>query len=94
MEKIKELEAIAREMVGDGQSPNLFFVSRKGIIEMVTGDFQAAYKFWKNLPRDVETMLEDRKWGVIADTSPEEENSIKLVTWDDSKFFLKWKRTA
>lgn len=89
MKKIAEFEQMARDMVGDGLVPNLFFVSCKGTIGMITGDFQAAYDYWKALPKTMETTLEDRQWGVIADTSPDEDNSKLLVTWDDSRAFLK-----
>jgi hypothetical protein len=82
--KVEEVEAIARKVVGDGKSPNLFFVSQEGVILTVTRDFELAYQQWRALPRNVETALEDRKNGVIADTGPVEEGSKRLVTTDDS----------
>jgi len=84
--KIESLELMAREMVGDGQSPNLYFVSLEGVIITVTRDFRTAHAEWSSLPTNVETMLEDRKNGVICDTSPIEDGSPILRTYDDSHF--------
>jgi len=90
--KIKQLNQLATEMVGDGGKHNVFFVSLEGNVQLVTTDFWVAYEFWKSLtPRlsGKETMLEDRKWGVICDRSPIEDGSTKLQTWDDSESFLR-----
>jgi predicted glutamine amidotransferase len=86
--RIKELNKLATEMVGDGQSPNLFFVSINGNILMVTTDFPAAHALWSRLPRDVETMLEDRQNGVLASTEPVDDGSKVLRTYDDSNHML------
>ena len=90
--KIESLEAMAREMVGDGQSPNLFFVSIEGVIVTVTRDFGLAHRQWQSLSRSQETALEDRKFGVICSTEPQDGNSKKLATWDDSQSFLRMYR--
>ena len=84
--KIKKLEDLAREMVGDGKSPHLYFVSieHKGVV-LVSRDFEPAYEYWKSLPRNIETMLEDRHVGVICSTEPQAEGSTRLVTYDDSR---------
>ena len=90
--KIKELNKLATEMVGDSGKPNVFFVSLEGNVQMVTTDFWQAYDYWKSLtPRlsGKETMLEDRKYGVICDRSPSEHNAGKLMTWDESGMFLR-----
>lgn len=87
--KIEEFEELARNMVGDGKAPNVFFVSLNGRIQTITENFQLAYSEWKRLPRNVETALEDRQWGIICDNSPDEEKSNKLTFYDDSASFLK-----
>jgi len=84
MKRIESLENIARETVGDGKSPNLFFVSVEGNIGMITQDFLAAYRYWRDLPRNIETALEDRKTGTICDTTPIEDGSAILRTYDDA----------
>ena len=83
--KIPELNKLATEMVGDGQSPNLFFVSCKGNILLVTTEFDTAYDYWRFMPRDVETMLEDRLNGVLASTESIEDGSTILRTYDDTR---------
>lgn len=85
--RIKQLERMATNMVADGKSPNLFFVSIQGVIVTVTRNFKLAYNQWKSLT-GLERTLEDRKWGTICDAycptvSP------KLVIVDDSEQFKK-----
>jgi len=86
--KIEALEALARDMVGDGKFPDVFFVSCEphGLL-MITPDFFAAYQFWRQLPRNVETALENRTFGCICTTEPQEDGSTILVTYDDSESF-------
>lgn len=89
--KIKALEELARNMVGDGESPNLFFVSDCGAIITITRDFQVAYSEWKKLafrsPR-LPCMLEDRKTGVICDVDKDEYSKDgRLILRDDSYHF-------
>lgn len=88
--KIKEIEALPRNMVGDDKKPNVFFVSDAddGVI-LMSRTFAVAYDFWKKLPINVESALEDRQYGVICDRSPDEKNPTKIVTHDDSQDFLK-----
>ena len=81
--KIKALDALATELVGDGKSPNLYFVSLAGTVIMVSRDGNAAHRFWKSLGRNVETALEDRCVGLLASTEPIEEGSKQLRTYDD-----------
>jgi hypothetical protein len=84
--RIKKLEELASEVIGDGLSPNLYFVTEEGRgVILVSRDFDAAYDCWRFLPRSIETTLEDRKFGVICSTQPEEEGSKKLRTYDDSR---------
>ncbi len=80
--RIEALEAIARDVIGDGKRPNMFFVSVKGNIQMITTEYAQAINYWRSLPRNMETCLEDRLTGVIADTSPIEDNSPTLRTYD------------
>ncbi len=93
--KIKELEKLASEMVGDGKLPHLFFVSTheggkksRGVI-LITRSFELAYMVWSNLPRTFESSLEGRKFGTICSVEPEEDGSKKLIVIDDSRMFRK-----
>lgn len=87
--RVKELETLATEMVGDGKKPNLFFVSEQGNILLVTRIFQAAYDLWYrvSLRVDVECALEDRLTGVIASVEPSEDDPKKLMLLDMSRQF-------
>lgn len=85
--KHKALNALATEMVGDGKSGNLFFVTDQGNVVTVSGDFKVAYGHWKQLAARrplIESALEDRHHGVIASVEPEDENGPGLVVFDDS----------
>lgn len=89
--KIESLEKLARNMVGDGNSPNLYFVSDCGVCITITRNFSLAYQQWRALadriPR-IESALEDRKNGTIADVSPESDDSgAKLIFTDSSRQF-------
>lgn len=79
--RIEELESLARVMVGDGKSPNVYFVGVEGNLLMITLDVVSAYRFWQSLAHGqrVETSLEDRKIGVIASVEPEEDGSQRLT---------------
>lgn len=76
--KIETLEAIPRKMVGDGKAPNVYFVStlKDGVI-LITRDFQAAYDYWRNLPKAVHPILEDRQTGVLGDCEQDENEEGK-----------------
>ena len=88
--KIKEIEAFASKTIEDGKNPNLFFVSRNKIgVALMTRYFDVAYNFWKDLPRNEESLLEDRKFGVICSIEPKEENGKELIAIDDSFTFKK-----
>lgn len=89
-ERLEVLEALAREMVGDGRHPNLFFVSSEGNIILISRDFDAAYRKWLEHARqdDHETALEDRLNGVIASVEPESDKpGAELEIRDDSERF-------
>lgn len=89
--RMEQLEALARDMVGDGGKPDVFFVSVEGGIVMVTLDFEAAYHAWReySAPKNRETALENRSMGTIASVDPIEEGSPRLMLIDDSEMFLR-----
>ena len=89
MSKITELNELATEMVADGKTPNVFFVSEAGNIKLVTTVFQEAYSCWQSTFRGLESALEDRLYGCICTNEPEEDGSKKLVWQDDAGGFLK-----
>jgi hypothetical protein len=89
------LEELAREMVGDGKSPDLFFVSVGGNIVMIAQDFHQAYYAWQSFSEsmEIETALENRQYGVIASVEPEDdEPGSRLVRLDDSEGFRRTRR--
>jgi hypothetical protein len=64
--KITKIEAMARNMVGDGKEPNIYFVSVGGTIVCVTtsreiADAAASSLGWNNK----EVLIEDRKHGTV-----------------------------
>lgn len=89
--RFKPFEDMARDMVGDGKTPDLFFVSVAGNIVTVSLDFQSAYEEWRVRSRGnrVETSLEDRLYGTIASVEPEDDGSPKLIRHDDSADFVR-----
>ena len=80
---IPELEDLARLMVGDDGSPNLYFVSVKGNCQLVTRDPHVAYGFWRKLSRKVESCLEDRQTGVLCSNEPEGDEPGSPLRWHD-----------
>ena len=92
MARIEQLEKLASSMVGDGKSPNIFFVGLRGNIIMVTTEFEDAYKKWQSISnqRKDQTALEDRKNGVLASVEPEDDTpGARLIRIDDSDFVRK-----
>lgn len=85
------LEEMAREMVGDGKEPDLFFVGLEGNVVSISLNFATAYDEWIRLSRGNrrETVLEDRWFGTIASVEPEDEAGKKLIRIDDSRGFLR-----
>lgn len=71
----KALADLARTHVGDGGSPNAFFVSLASRVVMVSFDFLPAYQTWKawSVPLEEVTALEDRQNGLLASVEPDEE---------------------
>lgn len=69
VQRIEALQALARDMVGDGKTPDLFFVTDRGAVVTVTTDFELASSHWEALSRQrpmMECVLEGRRYGVIA----------------------------
>jgi len=95
MRKIKELETLARDLVGDDKTPDLFFVSRNGVIVAVDTCGNAAHKRWREIsaqsPR-VECALENRTYGVLSSVEPESDaDNARLIVIDD---YPDWARKA
>ena len=86
--KIKELQTLSADMIGDGKSPNLFFVNDQGVTVTITRDFDIAYAEWRKLAyfsSGQECALEDRKFGCIASVERGENNRKDII--DDSRVF-------
>jgi hypothetical protein len=87
--KIEAMENLAKEMVGDGKTPNLYFVSvfekenPRGLI-LISRDFEAAYHVWVNLSTRIESTLEDRLTGVVCSTEFDAEKN-RWINIDDSQ---------
>ena len=79
--QVHQLNELARSMVGDGQSPEVFFVSVLGNVVMATTDPHAAYSCWRGYP-NAETSLESRKFGVICDCTYNKEEGCWESTDD------------
>lgn len=83
--RIEALETLAREMVGDGGTPNAFFVTDGGNVTMVTTNEEEARRAWECLADRLplqESALEDRQTGVLASVEPEDDDSPRLVRCD------------
>src|SRR6185295_1454724 len=90
--KIQELEALATNMVGDGRSPELYFVTDEGAVVMVSRWFRPAYDIWRYLSRQQPrraSALESRKIGLLASVGEDEEKPGKLVIRDDTEYMIK-----
>ena len=89
--KIPALQSLASDVIGDGKSPNLFFVTDRGVTITVTRNFSSAHAEWTKLANRVprmESALEDRKTGVIASVEPESDApGARLIAFDDSMQF-------
>ncbi len=87
--KVKQLNELASSMVGDGKRQNTFFVTVKGNVVLIALNFAQAYGYWRSLANTrVESMLEDRVTGVIAEAGySDEEKPTLWHVWDDSRNF-------
>lgn len=93
-EGITELEELASKMIGDGKTPDVFFVSEQGKINLVTTDFELAYYRWQVLSRGcrMECALENRTYGTICAVEPEDSELVdrgypKFDRFDHSEEF-------
>jgi hypothetical protein len=86
---IKQLNTLARNMVGDGQKPNVYFVTVQGNSVLIATDFAQAYGYWRSLANSrTESALEDRQIGVIADAGYLNEGApTRWEVRDDSRHF-------
>lgn len=88
MQKIRPLEELARSVIGDGKTPNLYFVTDRGVVVTVTRSAEAAYRHWRELakrsPR-VESAVEDRQAGCLASVAPDDDGSTRLIIIDDMR---------
>lgn len=84
--RLKILNDLPVNMVGDGESPNVFFVSLEGNVVLISLDFDVSYLFWKHISNKLahETSLEDRQHGTLASVEPIEDGSDKLVRIDNT----------
>lgn len=90
--KIRQLEDLAAKTIGDAQTPNLFFVTRDGIVVLVSVDFVVAWHYFQQLASTgrnrEECALEDRQTGVLASVSPmDDDPDARLQYQDDTHTF-------
>lgn len=66
------LEKLASKFIGDGKSPNLFFVTVGGKVVAITQDLEVARYVWEKVsaPMITETTIEDRQVGMVAGVQP------------------------
>lgn len=86
-QKITQLQDMARDMVGDSGTPNLFFVTEEGVVTTVTRNLDLARQAWRLLPRNRESAIEDRQTGVLC--SVEQGEDGRWFAYDDTEL---WKR--
>lgn len=63
------LNQLHQVMVGDSQTPNVYFVTVGNDCQMISLDFNQAHQFWKGLAKTKKTSepaLSDRIYGVIC----------------------------
>jgi hypothetical protein len=84
---MSSLNDLATKLVGDGQEPNMYFVTVEGETITVTKSLAVAHAEWKGIAIYLrqECVLEDRSTGVLACVEPEsDEPGAKLVYYDDT----------
>lgn len=84
----KLLNELPVNLVGDGQMPNMFFVSVKGNVVLATTDAHAAYGYWEQLNPNQDSALEDRLNGVVCSSSIEDETDTRIIIDDMHRFGL------
>ena len=81
-----EAQALATEMIGDGQQPDVYFVSKGEQVVYISTVFVAAYHYWQHMSGwNNSCMLENRTFGVIA--SHEKNEQGKWETFDDTEMY-------
>lgn len=93
--RVKELDNLASNVIGDSKAPELHFVSsgKLGVVT-VSRDFDVAYSHFRRLLIETsgECCLESRSWGVVATREPKEDGSKTLVTTDWSHEYRRAKK--
>lgn len=91
--KIKQLEELARDTVGDGTAPDLYFVTDRGTVVTVTRSLVLAYRHFRELARRdfprLACALENRTYGVLASLDTDEERGPGLYLIDDVPGYAK-----
>jgi hypothetical protein len=91
MDKIDQLENLARTMIGDEKTPDLFFVTDRGQVVSVDVCALSAYGRFMALarrPEKHECALENRTFGVIASIEPIDDTpNARRVLCDDFRMF-------
>ncbi len=80
--RLQALESLASETIGDGKTPNIFFVTVEGRVVVVTQDLMIAKQAWGLFAEsmDIETSIEDRLVGVLASIEPDsDEKDADLI---------------
>ena len=82
-QRIERLEKMASDLIGDGKSPNLFFVTQGGNVILVTQRKDFAVSAWEAIATlREESAVEDRKTGVLYSVEPEsDEPGARLVKY-------------
>ena len=78
---VPALNKVASELVGDGMHPNVFFVTDREQVVLITLDFKTAYTDWalRSMYKDRETCLEDRLQGTLSSVEPRSDTDPTLV---------------
>ena len=88
---LNTLDELARDIVGDGQTPNVYFVTSYGKVQTITLSSEVAYEHWKDLvyrAKQSEPCLEDRLVGTICSVERREDDGYRFDAYDD---YSRWK---
>ncbi len=77
--RLQALESLASKLIGDGKSPNVFFVTVEGRVVSITQDLEVAKRAWEGFAAsmNIETSVEDRLVGVLASITPDPEGEYE-----------------
>lgn len=84
MSAYERLNQLAAELISDGKSPNLYFVSEAGTVVTITTDRRIAYLHWRRLADedpDRVCTLEDREHGMLASIEPNEDGQLRVADY-------------